>query len=69
MNKRIGSMNIDLVTREISARYEDGTPIVFPLSSSGGTIMRWTKSSTGGLCIQAVTRELEDLLNEGGNVL
>ena len=66
-NKQIAVIEIDLKNRTIRAADDEGMPMNWPLSSSGGTIIKWTKISAGGLIIQALTRMLNNLRHDGGN--
>lgn len=60
MSLEIREIVIDLKQREITVFNEAGEKLTFPLTASGGTILKYTKVSPGGHLVQALTRMLED---------
>jgi hypothetical protein len=59
--KKIATIYIDVEKRiTLEAQDAEGNNIVWPTTPDGGLVMKVSKSSAGGLIIQALVRMLED---------
>lgn len=56
----IAQIAIDLVNRKVYAWDEDHRPVLQPASPSGRSEIKFTKTSAGGLIIQALVRMIEN---------
>lgn len=65
--EKIREVHIDVEASTIVCIGWEGETINFPLSSTGGPHIKYTKVSSGGHIIQALVRMLEDVHNRGGN--
>lgn len=67
MEDEIRYIQIDLKERTVACHTSEWRPVNFPLSNSGGNVIKWVKASAGGLIIQALDRMLDDLRLKGGS--